>query len=108
MVLSKLTYKIYGINIFGKLVDWQNRCVQWHSKLDGIAIKFKYYETYYPCFSCHEDTTGHEPKVWPRAKFGAKVILCGVCGTGLTINEYLRSNITSPNCRTILNPDGSW
>jgi len=104
VMLPVVTSKIKGINIFGKPIDQQTRCVHWHSKLDVIAIKFKCCGNYYPCFSCHEETTDHKPKVWPKAEFDTKGILCGVCGTELTINEYMGSNNTCPNCQAAFNP----
>lgn len=96
--------QIGGINVYGKPVDNQTRCVHWHSKLDIIAIKFKCCEKYYPCFSCHEETADHDPKVWPKAEFDTKGILCGVCGTELTIKEYMGSNNTCPKCKADFNP----
>src|SRR5690606_21838521 len=76
--------QIRGINVFGKTVDSQTRCVHWHSGLDIIAIKFKCCDKYYPCFSCHEEEADHEPQVWPKTEFDQKAILCGVCGNELS------------------------
>ncbi|MBN7816476.1 CHY zinc finger protein [Algoriphagus pacificus] len=95
---------IKGINIYGKPIDQQTRCQHWHSELDVIAIKFKCCEKYYPCFSCHEEEADHEPKVWPKSEFDSKAILCGVCGTELSITEYQSSNNTCPNCKAAFNP----
>lgn len=103
-LLPVVTSKINGINVFGKPVDNQTRCVHWHSQLDVIAIKFKCCDKYYPCFSCHKETTDHKPEVWPRAEFDSKAILCGVCGTELTINEYMESDNTCPKCQAAFNP----
>ncbi len=107
VMLPVVNSKINGINIFGKPVDNQTRCVHWHSQLDVIAIKFKCCDKYYPCFSCHEETTDHKPEVWPRAEFDTKAILCGVCGTELTINEYMGSDNTCPKCQAAFNPSCS-
>ncbi|WP_084421148.1 CHY zinc finger protein [Algoriphagus vanfongensis] len=96
--------QIRGINVFGKPVDNQTRCVHWHSDLDIIAIKFKCCEKYYPCYSCHEEEAEHEPKVWPREEFDQKAILCGVCGTELSIADYMASNNTCPKCQSAFNP----
>ncbi len=104
VMLPVISSRINGINIFGKPVDQQTRCVHWHSQLDVIAIKFKCCEKYYPCFSCHEETADHKPEVWPRAEFDSKAILCGVCGTELTINEYMGSDNTCPKCQAAFNP----
>lgn len=96
--------KIGGINVFGKPVDEQTRCVHWHSQLDIIAIKFKCCEEYYPCFSCHEEVATHKPEVWPKAEFNQKAILCGVCGKELSIDEYMSSNHSCPHCKSAFNP----
>jgi len=93
-----------GVRIFGKPVDAQTRCVHWHSALDIIAIKFKCCDQYYPCYSCHEETTDHEAVVWPKTEFGEKAILCGVCGHELTISEYMTCNNTCPKCAAQFNP----
>lgn len=95
---------IKGINIYGKPIDQQTRCQHWHSELDVIAIKFKCCEKYYPCFSCHEEEADHEPKVWPKSEFDSKAILCGVCGTELSISDYQNSNNSCPNCKAAFNP----
>ncbi|MBN3518946.1 chromophore lyase [Algoriphagus lutimaris] len=95
---------IGGINIYGKPIDQQTRCQHWHSELDVIAIKFKCCEKYYPCFSCHEEEADHEPKVWPKSEFDFKAILCGVCGTELSISEYQKSNNSCPKCMAAFNP----
>ncbi|MEB2784042.1 CHY zinc finger protein [Algoriphagus persicinus] len=95
---------IKGINIYGKTVDNQTRCQHWHSDLDVIAIKFKCCEKYYPCFSCHEEEAGHKPEVWPKTEFDSKAILCGVCGTELTISDYQASGNTCPSCTAAFNP----
>ncbi|MCS5489202.1 CHY zinc finger protein [Algoriphagus limi] len=96
--------QIRGINVFGKPVDNQTRCVHWHSDLDIIAIKFKCCDKYYPCFSCHEEEADHEHQVWPKTEFDQKAILCGVCGTELGIQEYMDSNNTCPKCKSSFNP----
>ncbi|MFL0684154.1 MAG: CHY zinc finger protein [Algoriphagus aquaeductus] len=96
--------QIRGVNVFGKPVDNQTRCVHWHSELDIIAIKFKCCDKYYPCFSCHEEEADHEHRVWPKAEFDQKAILCGVCGNELSIKDYMASNNTCPHCKSGFNP----
>jgi len=95
---------IQTINVFGKTVDDQTRCVHWHSQLDIIAIKFKCCDKYYPCFSCHEEETDHEHKVWPKTEFDEKAILCGACKKELSIEEYMASDNTCPHCSARFNP----
>ncbi|WP_297336336.1 CHY zinc finger protein [Algoriphagus sp.] len=96
--------QIRGINVYGKPVDNQTRCIHWHSELDIIAIKFKCCDKYYPCFSCHEEEADHNHQVWPKSEFDQKAILCGVCGNELGINEYMNSNNSCPHCQAKFNP----
>lgn len=98
------TSRINGITIFGKPVDNQTRCVHWHSELDIIAIKFKCCNQYYPCYSCHAETTDHKPEVWPKKEFDQKAILCGVCGNELSITDYMACDNTCPKCSSLFNP----
>jgi uncharacterized CHY-type Zn-finger protein len=90
--------------IKGKTVDNETRCTHYHSVLDIIAIKFKCCETYYPCFSCHEENTHHTPQVWSKNEFDNLAILCGVCKHEMTINEYFMSDSTCPKCKAGFNP----
>lgn len=96
--------RIKGINVFGKTVDDQTRCIHWHSQLDVIAIKFKCCNAYYPCFSCHAEAADHAHEVWPRDEFDTKAILCGVCGNELAISTYMESNNSCPTCEAAFNP----
>ena len=98
------TIRVKGIAVYGKLVDHQTRCVHWYSSLDIIAIKFKCCGKYFPCYSCHAETTTHTSVVWPASEFGEKAILCGVCGHELTISEYMACRNTCPNCASSFNP----
>jgi uncharacterized CHY-type Zn-finger protein len=93
-----------GVRIFGKPIDTQTRCIHWHSSLDIIAIKFKCCDKYFPCYSCHEETSTHQAQVWPITEFDTKAILCGECGTELSINDYMGCNNTCPKCSSLFNP----
>ena len=88
----------------GKLVDDETRCEHYHSQLDVIAIKFKCCNEYYACFECHEQTMNHQPQIWKKEEWNTKAILCGVCKTELTINEYFNSNNHCPHCNLAFNP----
>jgi len=93
--------------IKGKLVDEQTRCVHYHSDLDIIAIKFKCCGEYYPCYECHIETAGHPSQLWTKEERNEKAILCGVCQTELTIQEYFDSANTCPHCKSSFNPNCS-
>jgi uncharacterized CHY-type Zn-finger protein len=95
---------VHGCEIYGSEVDSETRCAHWHSPLDIIAIKFKCCGRWYPCFDCHAEIADHLPEVWPREEFGEKAILCGSCGHQLSVDEYLKSNNTCPECNSPSNP----
>ncbi len=92
------------VPVEGKLVDNETRCVHYNSSLDIIAIKFKCCNTFYPCFKCHQESADHEAVVWLKNEGDEKAILCGLCQTTITINQYLTSKNTCPNCNSLFNP----
>jgi uncharacterized CHY-type Zn-finger protein len=96
---------IHGILVKGQVIDNETRCSHYHTDLDIIALKFKCCNTYYPCFSCHEEKAGHMATTWEVSEREEKAILCGVCGRELTIREYLASNNTCPSCQSSFNPN---
>ena len=93
-----------SISIKGKLLDDETRCEHYHSEKDIIAIKLKCCQTYYPCISCHNETTNHKAEVWLKTERDTKAILCGSCKTELTINEYFACESICPNCTAAFNP----
>lgn len=94
-----------GKSVKGKGIDNQTRCSHYHTSLDIIAIKFKCCETYYACYSCHQEDADHPAIVWPLDERDTKAILCGVCGHEQTIAEYMASNNTCPFCQSSFNPN---
>ena len=60
--------------------------------------------TYYSCFYCHELEAGHPARIWPKAEFDEKAVLCGACGAELTILQYLNCQAACPACRARFNP----
>lgn len=95
---------IKGFQVEGMLVDAFTRCAHYHSEKDIIAIKFKCCDTYYPCFECHDALAGHERVRWKKDEFACRAILCGQCGSELTIAEYINANSQCPRCRAPFNP----
>lgn len=90
---------VYGIGL-----DPETRCAHYHSERDIIAIKFKCCGTYYSCYQCHQEMADHPAVPWPHNEFDEKAILCGACGSELTINEYLASKNQCPHCGAAFNP----
>lgn len=95
---------IHKQQVKGKDIDKETRCLHYRSEIDRIAIKFYCCHTYYPCFSCHDEVGCNTPQVWPKSQFHQKAVLCGFCGTELTINEYLSCNSLCPSCKSPFNP----
>ena len=76
------------MRVLGSTVDDQTRCVHYRGPTDVIAIKFSCCGEYYPCHRCHAESAGHPATLWPVDARGERALLCGVCGTELTIDEY--------------------
>lgn len=85
-------------------IDSYTRCRHYHSELDIIAIKFPCCDTYYGCYECHVEFANHSPKVWQWEDAEKKAILCGNCGTELSIRAYLTSGVQCPSCEAPFNP----
>lgn len=95
---------IYGIEIKGKVIDEETRCEHYKSERDRIAIKFKCCNTYYPCIHCHNETVDHPVERWGKRERQQQAVLCGQCGTKLTIEEYMQANDQCPSCKASFNP----
>jgi uncharacterized CHY-type Zn-finger protein len=69
-----------------------------------VAIKMRCCGVYYACKDCHAALAGHPIEVWPRAEWKTPAILCGACGTELSIRAYLEGGDRCPNCAAPFNP----
>jgi Uncharacterized conserved protein len=85
-------------------LDGQTRCAHYRTAADIIAIKMKCCGVYYACKDCHEALADHPIEVWPRSEWDSRAILCGACGSELTINEYMQSGYHCPRCKAAFNP----
>lgn len=94
---------IHGFDVQGDVTDEQTRCIHYNQKADIVAIKFKCCQTYYACYKCHKGAD-HIAEVWEKDEFDEKAILCGACGSELTINQYLNSDSACPVCEAMYNP----
>ncbi|WP_080872294.1 CHY zinc finger protein [Oceanobacillus timonensis] len=88
--------------IHGAVIDNQTRCTHYHQLHDIIAIKFKCCGKYYPCYQCHQEFENHNIAVWGKHEFDTLAIVCGVCKTEHTINQYLNTN-TCLHCKSLFN-----
>jgi uncharacterized CHY-type Zn-finger protein len=81
-----------------------DNCQHLYSDLDIVAIKLHCCDKFYPCFSCHKEAADHEPGVWPKAEFNTKAILCGGCGTELSITIIKTQTTPAPTVNQRLTP----
>ena len=88
--------------VLGPVVDEMTRCVHYRTEVDIVAIKFACCDEYYPCHLCHAETADHAAAQWPLDQRDTEAVLCGACGTELTIASYLATN-ACPNCGSPFN-----
>ena len=91
-------------DVRGLELDAATRCKHWHSPLDVIAIKMKCCGVYYACKDCHDALADHPLQAWPRDAWGDKAVLCGACGSELSIRQYLHCGNVCPACGAGFNP----
>ena len=91
-------------NVNGIDLDPQTRCAHYNKPIDVIAIKMKCCGLYYPCKDCHEALAGHDLEVWLREEWDQLAVLCGCCGTELSIRTYMECGNICPACRAQFNP----
>ncbi len=91
------------MEVKGIEVDDETRCAHYHTVRDIIALKFKCCDTYYPCHSCHEEVADHPPVRWGKEERDTKAVLCGSCGTELTIQQYMTCKSSCPQCKAQFN-----
>lgn len=99
-----LEIRIAGIPVHGIALDSRTGCAHYRSTLDIVAIKFECCQTYYSCFYCHQAEAGHNASVWSRSRFDEKAILCGACGTQMSIRQYLECRAVCQTCGSAFNP----
>jgi len=95
---------VSGTLVRGVDVGPETRCAHYDGDRDVVAIRAAYCDVYYPCHSCHAVVATHEHAVVPREAFDDPAVLCGVCGTTLTVAEYAACGHTCPACGHAFNP----
>jgi uncharacterized CHY-type Zn-finger protein len=91
-------------NVRGVGLDSQTRCEHYRGPTDIIAIKMKCCGLYYACKDCHETLADHPIEVWLESEWTQQAVLCGACGTILTILQYMHSDSRCPACGARFNP----
>jgi uncharacterized CHY-type Zn-finger protein len=97
--MTLIRASVRGVNL-----DSQTRCEHYHGPTDIIAIKMKCCGEYYACKDCHETLADHPIAVWPQNERDQEAVLCGACGTMLTIRDYMESDSRCPACQAQFNP----
>jgi uncharacterized CHY-type Zn-finger protein len=90
--------------VHGEQVDAQTRCVHWHSPLDVVAIRMACCGVYYACMDCHAALADHLPRRWEQEAWNSSAVLCGVCGSEMTVRQYLGCSGGCPACGARFNP----
>jgi uncharacterized CHY-type Zn-finger protein len=90
--------------VHGVGLDPQTRCVHYNTALDVVAIRMKCCGQYYACKDCHDALADHAIEVWPRGEWDGQAVLCGVCGTEMSIRQYLDCENACPACGAPFNP----
>jgi len=90
--------------VFGIALDPETRCSHYHTPLDIIAIRMKCCGQYYACKECHDALADHGSQAWPQVEWDQPAVLCGVCGTEMSVQEYLDSANQCPTCKAPFNP----
>ena len=91
-------------DVRGVGLDPQTRCAHYHARLDIVALKLRCCDTYYACRECHDELAEHQAEVWPAEDWDEKAILCGACGSEMSIREYLGCGDACPVCAAPFNP----
>ena len=93
----------HGVFVHGLPIDAETRCAHWHGAADVVAIRFRCCDRFYPCHECHLAVADHPAEVWEADRRDEHALLCGVCGTTLTIERYLDVD-ACPDCHAPFNP----
>jgi uncharacterized CHY-type Zn-finger protein len=97
--MAEIHPRVLGIDL-----DSRMRCAHYNTALDIIAIKMKCCGVYYACKQCHDSLAGHAIEVWPKCEWDQVAVLCGACGTELSIRQYLGGFDKCPDCSSPFNP----
>ncbi|WP_412061582.1 CHY zinc finger protein [Rubrivirga sp. IMCC45206] len=94
----------FAVPLRGVSVDAETRCAHYDGATDRVALRFGCCGVFYPCHRCHDETAGHPPAPWLRARFDEPSTLCGACRTTMTAPVYLAADDACPACGAAFNP----
>jgi len=94
----------FPVPLRGVEVDAETRCAHYDTARDVVALRFPCCDAYFPCFRCHDAVTDHESQRVARESFGDPAVLCGVCGTTLSVLTYFDCEDSCPDCSAPFNP----
>lgn len=94
----------FNVPLRGVDVGPETRCAHYDGPRDVIAIRFACCGVFYPCHACHLAVAEHDAERWAPDQFDTRAVLCGHCGTVLTIEQYLEGDQACSACGTAFNP----
>ena len=90
-------------NVLGVDLDDETRCAHYGGDQDTVALRFGCCGAYYACYRCHRARADHSAEAWPRERRTEASVLCGVCGTTMTADTYMSTEVC-PSCDSPFNP----
>ncbi|WP_321168112.1 CHY zinc finger protein [Halobaculum saliterrae] len=96
--------EVHDTTVRGVDVGPETRCAHYDGRTDVIALRFGCCGRFFPCVECHDAVADHDPEPWPRERFDEPAVLCGVCGSTLSVDEYLDAEFVCPACDAPFNP----
>ncbi|GAA3948642.1 CHY zinc finger protein [Microbacterium soli] len=98
-----MSIQVGGWTVRGAVVDAHTRCVHYGSELDVVAMRSRCCGDWYPCVHCHDEAVSHSRMVWEPEAVQEHAVLCGACGTTMSISQY-RDAEECPLCGAGFNP----
>jgi len=98
------TRRIHGVRVVGVGLDAQTRCRHYEGGSDVVAIQMNCCRRFVACIHCHAAAVDHDAQPWRAGSFGEQAVLCGACGTRMSIRAYIDGPPCCPSCAHDFNP----
>jgi uncharacterized CHY-type Zn-finger protein len=96
---------VHGHRVHGLGLHPHTQCLHFHQPWDVVAIRFFCCNAFYSCRLCHDALADHPAELWPaEAARREPVLLCGLCGRTMNLEEYLAAASRCPGCAAPFNP----